>query len=61
MNKAPNASNWIKFAETDISSATHLFNTHYPIPTNIICYLSQQSIEKALKLLPMYLIMALFL
>ena len=49
MNKAIDASTWIEFAETDISAATHLFNTHYPIPTNIVCYLCQQSVEKALK------------
>ena len=49
MSKATDASSWIEFAETEISAATHLFNTHHPMPTNIVCYLSQQSIEKALK------------
>jgi HEPN domain-containing protein len=42
------ANEWLRFAEMDLSSANHL-TTHFPFPSEIICYLCQQSSEKSLK------------
>jgi HEPN domain-containing protein len=39
---------WLRLAEMDYSSACFLLN-HYPIPSEIICFHSQQSAEKILK------------
>lgn len=44
-----NYSEWISIAEMDLSSARHLFNTHHPIPLEIVCFHAQQASEKALK------------
>ena len=49
MTKKERVELWIKYAEDDLSVATHLFKTHNPLPINIICYHCQQAAEKALK------------
>ena len=40
---------WIRFSDTDFATAEHLFENMRPMPQEIICYLCQQSAEKALK------------
>ena len=42
------AKEWLKIAERDYASAKHL-ETMHPMPFEVICYLSQQSVEKSLK------------
>jgi HEPN domain-containing protein len=42
------AEEWFDFSKMDLGSAEHLL-TMYPVPDEVICYLSQQSAEKALK------------
>ncbi|MBO4438811.1 MAG: HEPN domain-containing protein [Spirochaetaceae bacterium] len=37
---------WLRFANMDLDTANHLFNTMYPKPYEIICYHCQQSEEK---------------
>ena len=49
MTKSERVELWVKYAENDLSVAGHLFETHNPLPTNIICYHCQQAAEKALK------------
>ncbi len=46
-----NVSEWIRFANMDLDTANHLFNTMHPAPYEIICYHCQQSAEKFLKAL----------
>lgn len=43
------AHEWLSFSKTDLDVATHLFNTFYPKPLEIICYHCQQSAEKSVK------------
>jgi len=40
---------WFKYAENDLVSAQHLFHGVHPKQTEIVCSLSQQCAEKALK------------
>jgi HEPN domain-containing protein len=40
---------WIKFSDTDLATAKHLYENMRPMPLEIICYHCQQSAEKALK------------
>ena len=40
---------WLKYSQNDLISAKHLYNDLYPKQTEVACYLSQQSAEKALK------------
>lgn len=40
---------WIKFSDTDLATAKHLYENMRPQPLEIICYLCQQSAEKVLK------------
>lgn len=42
---------WFEFAEKDLGVAQHLFDLYHPMPFEIICYLCQQSAEKAIKAL----------
>jgi HEPN domain-containing protein len=42
------AKEWLEFSKMDLASAEHLL-TMRPVPDEVICYLSQQSAEKALK------------
>ena len=42
------AKEWLKISERDYASAKHL-ETMHPMPYEVICYLSQQSVEKSLK------------
>lgn len=49
MNKKENVNEWIEYAEMDILTAEHLFQTMYPKPLPIICYHCQQAVEKMLK------------
>lgn len=45
----PEVKEWLDFAQMDLSSAKHLYDTFYPRPLQIICYHCQQAAEKALK------------
>jgi len=49
MNPANNPNEWILIAESDISVAHHLFETHQPKPLEIVCFHTQQAVEKMLK------------
>jgi len=40
---------WLDYARRDYDIALHLSNTFRPMPTENICYNSQQAIEKSLK------------
>jgi HEPN domain-containing protein len=40
---------WFIYAQNDLTSAYHLFYDLNPKQSEIACYLSQQSAEKALK------------
>lgn len=40
---------WVRFAETDLSSAKTLFEVHRPIPIEIVGFHSQQAAEKIIK------------
>jgi len=40
---------WIKFSDRDLETANYLYENMRPMPFEIICYLCQQSAEKALK------------
>ena len=40
---------WLSFAETDLGVARHLYESFHPKPLEIICYHCQQSAEKAIK------------
>jgi HEPN domain-containing protein len=42
------AKEWLEFSKMDLASAEHLLTMH-PVPNEVICYLSEQSAEKALK------------
>lgn len=43
------AKTWINLAERDYAVALHLNDTFIPFPVEIICFHSQQTVEKALK------------
>jgi len=43
------AKSWLTIATRDISVAKHLFEVMRPMPVEIICFHSQQAMEKALK------------
>jgi HEPN domain-containing protein len=45
---------WIQKAENDISSAHHLAENMYPVPTEIVCFHCQQAAEKYLKAFLVY-------
>ncbi len=45
---------WLKYAEEDLNSAVALFKTMEQFPRNV-CYLCQQSTEKAIKSIYIYL------
>ena len=47
--KNPEALDWYRFAKTDLQSANTLSEHSYPRPLGIICYLSEQCVEKMLK------------
>ena len=40
---------WVKYSDMDLKTAKHLHENMRPMPLEIICYLCQQSAEKALK------------
>ncbi len=40
---------WLRFANMDLNTAKHLFETMYPKPYEIICYHCQQAAEKFIK------------
>jgi HEPN domain-containing protein len=40
---------WLDYARRDFDIALHLSKTFHPLPTENICYSSQQAIEKSLK------------
>ena len=46
---------WLDFAAKDLGVARHLNESYHPMPHEIICYLSQQAAEKALKGLYIFL------
>jgi len=45
---------WIKFSDRDLTTAKYLYENMRPIPLEIVCYLCQQSAEKALKAFLIY-------
>jgi len=49
MNNNDIIKEWLRFSETDLAAAQHLYNNMYPKPLEIICYHCEQSAEKALK------------
>ena len=54
MHNKDKALEWIKFARNDMGIAAHLNETYRPLPTNTICWLCQQSIEKSYKAILAY-------
>ena len=40
---------WIRLADMDLFTATHMFETTRPIPLEVVCFHSQQAAEKMLK------------
>ena len=40
---------WFKYSQNDLLSARYLFESIFPKQSEIACYHSQQSVEKALK------------
>lgn len=42
---------WLSFAQQDLAVARHLYENFYPKPLEIICYHSEQAVEKAVKML----------
>lgn len=51
MHEEDDVKEWLRFANMDLATANHLFNTMYPKPYEIICYHCQQAAEKYLKAL----------
>ena len=47
--KNPEALDWYRFAKMDMQSAKTLDEHSFPKPLEIICYLSEQCVEKMLK------------
>jgi len=45
---------WVAYAESDFGVASHLNEIYRPLPTNTICWLCQQSVEKAYKAILAY-------
>jgi len=43
------AKEWLKYSKSDLFTARHMFEDVYPKETEIVCYHSQQCVEKALK------------
>ena len=54
MRNITKALEWVAYAESDLGVATHLNEHYWPLPANIICWLCQQSVEKAYKALLAY-------
>ena len=48
MDKFEEAREWIKYSDNDLTAINQLI-THHPVQIEIVCYLCQQSAEKALK------------
>lgn len=40
---------WVRLANMDLNTATHMFETFRPIPLEVVCFHSQQAAEKMLK------------
>lgn len=49
MTESKNTLDWFKFANTDLNTARHLYETMWPRPLEHICYCCQQSAEKFIK------------
>ena len=49
------AYSWMSTAKQDLLIAKHLLQTFHPVPVEVICYHSQQSAEKAVKALILFL------
>ena len=43
------AKDWLRYAHSDLKTATHMFHDVHPKETEIACYHSQQCAEKSLK------------
>ena len=43
------ANEWLRYAQSDLKTASHMFENVYPKETEIACYHSQQCAEKSLK------------
>ena len=46
---------WLEIAHRELNVAMHLYETYRPVPFEIICFHCQQSAEKALKALYIFL------
>jgi len=53
MDRQVEVSEWIRYAENDIE-AVNILIAHRPLKPEIICYLCQQSAEKAMKAFLVY-------
>lgn len=51
----PDIRAWFDFSRNDLGVAKHLCDTYHPTPIEIICYHCQQSAEKAIKGLYLFL------
>ena len=49
LSRIDDVSAWLNYAQRDFDIALHLNKTFHPLPTENICYNSQQAIEKSLK------------
>ena len=49
MNVDYDIAQWIRLSDMDLSSAEHLFELHKPTPCEIVCFHSQQAVEKIIK------------
>ena len=45
---------WLKYAQNDADVAAHLSVAYRPLPTNTICWLCQQAVEKSYKAILAY-------
>ena len=55
MDKEELVDEWMRFAYMDFDNAKYLFETRHPAPLEIICYHCQQSSEKYLKAVIIFL------
>ena len=54
MSSNTKALEWIEYPERDYGVARHLHETYRPLPTQIICWHCQQSVEKSYKAILAY-------
>lgn len=49
MNSMDLVNEWLEISASDLSVASHLFETMRPRPFEVVCYHCQQAAEKALR------------